>query len=163
MAGAETAIPGFSRHSSVIGSPSKSRATKRRRSSITELSFHGIDSFPLRSQGKTVTHVSGTLCHLCLIPTVMASDPSTVIPAKAGIFFSQSAGLKKIPAFAGMTTKRRVKPQVTWYHNAQTELRIPHLGGLLSARLAGSVFAGWRRDGVYQRRGEVKGYVSRAA
>jgi hypothetical protein len=45
----------------------------------------------------------------------MASDPSTVIPAKAGIFFYQSARPKKIPAFAGMTTKRRVKTQVTWY------------------------------------------------
>jgi hypothetical protein len=31
-----------SRHTSVIGSPSSRRATKRRRSSIAELSYHGI-------------------------------------------------------------------------------------------------------------------------
>src|SRR4051812_38443593 len=53
-----------SRHISVIGSPSSSRATKRRRSSITELSFHGINTS--RPKAKSVTHVSGTKCHLCL-------------------------------------------------------------------------------------------------
>src|SRR6266511_1613865 len=32
-----------SRHTSVMASPSSRRATKRRRSSITELAFHGIN------------------------------------------------------------------------------------------------------------------------
>src|ERR1700733_13551293 len=46
-------------------SPSLSRITKRMRSSITELSFHGIPS-PPPSRRKSVTHVSGTFCYLCL-------------------------------------------------------------------------------------------------
>src|SRR5215467_2052140 len=53
-----------SRHTWVIGSPSKRRATNRRRSSMTELSFHGIHT--LRKKAESVTHVSGTGCHLCL-------------------------------------------------------------------------------------------------
>src|SRR6266436_3644669 len=55
-----------SRHTSVIASPSSRRATKRRRSSITELAFHGINTS--RQKAKSVTHVSGTKCHLCLRP-----------------------------------------------------------------------------------------------
>jgi hypothetical protein len=51
---------------SLIASPSSSRATNRRRSSITEHSFHGIHASP--GKGETVTHVSGTICHLCLGP-----------------------------------------------------------------------------------------------
>src|SRR5439155_20582960 len=54
-----------SRHMSVIGSPSRSRATKRSRSSIAELSFHGIHTSRSK-KAKSVTHVSGTKCHLCL-------------------------------------------------------------------------------------------------
>ena len=38
----------------------KSRATNRRRSSITEHSFHGIDTSS--SKAESVTHVSGTFC-----------------------------------------------------------------------------------------------------
>src|SRR5215471_20154618 len=53
-----------SRQTWVIGSPSKRRATNRRRSSMTELSFHGIHT--LRKKAESVTHVSGTGCHLCL-------------------------------------------------------------------------------------------------
>src|ERR1700692_1124897 len=56
-----------SRHTSVIASPSKRRATKRRRSSITELAFHGIYT-SRRAKAESVTHVSGTFCHLCLGP-----------------------------------------------------------------------------------------------
>ncbi|MFN3549207.1 MAG: hypothetical protein ACK4U0_17105, partial [Mesorhizobium sp.] len=37
--------------------------TKRTRSSITELSFHGINT---SRKAKSVTHVSGTKRHLCL-------------------------------------------------------------------------------------------------
>lgn len=48
-----------------MASPSSRRATKRRRSFITEHSFQGISTS--RSQErKGVTHVSGTICHLCL-------------------------------------------------------------------------------------------------
>src|SRR3954464_4634096 len=54
-----------SRHTSVMASPSNSRATKRRRSSITELAFHGIYT-SRRTKAESVTHVSGTNCHLCL-------------------------------------------------------------------------------------------------
>src|SRR5215475_601138 len=48
-----------SRQTSVMASPSRSRATKRRRSSITELAFHGIDT-SRRTKAESVTHVSGT-------------------------------------------------------------------------------------------------------
>src|SRR4051812_43986231 len=57
-----------SRHSSVIASPSSNLATNRRRSSITEHSFHGIDTS--RSKAERVTHVSGTLGYLCLGPLI---------------------------------------------------------------------------------------------
>jgi hypothetical protein len=50
-----------------MASPSRKRATKRRRSSITELAFHGIHTFRPK-KAKSVTHVSGTECHLCLGP-----------------------------------------------------------------------------------------------
>src|SRR5882672_8409739 len=59
-----------SRHKWLICSPSSRRATKRRRSSITELAFHGIATFPMQLHGEGVTHVSGTKCHLCLGPLI---------------------------------------------------------------------------------------------
>src|SRR5271167_1824953 len=55
-----------SRHTSLMPSPSRRRATKRRRSCVTEHSFHGINTS--RPKAKSVTHVSGTVCHLCLRP-----------------------------------------------------------------------------------------------
>src|SRR6185437_12361521 len=58
-----------SRQTSVMASPSRSRATKRRRSSITELAFHGIHTSH-RTKAESVTHVSGTFCHLCLRPLI---------------------------------------------------------------------------------------------
>src|SRR5690349_14955156 len=54
-----------SRHSEAILSPSLSRITKRMRSSITEHFLHGMFN-PALGQGKSVTHVSGTFCYLCL-------------------------------------------------------------------------------------------------
>src|SRR4029077_5664936 len=64
-----------SRHSEAIVSPSLSRITNRIRSSITELSFHGILlSAPFGP--KSVTHVSGTFCYLCL-GTDKGSSPDT--------------------------------------------------------------------------------------
>src|ERR1700756_2734636 len=59
-----------SRQTSVMASPSRSRATKRRRSSITELAFHGIHT-SRRTKAESVTHVSGTKCHLCLGPLII--------------------------------------------------------------------------------------------
>ena len=53
-----------SRHTSLMPSPSSKRATNRRRSSITELSFHGINTS--RQMATSVTHVSGANRHLCL-------------------------------------------------------------------------------------------------
>jgi hypothetical protein len=67
-----------SRQTSVIDSPSKRRATKRRRSSITELSFHGIHT--LRKKAESVTHVSGTNCHLCLGPLTGVSASFHEVP-----------------------------------------------------------------------------------
>src|ERR1700743_1101338 len=46
-------------------SPSFNRITKRTRSSITELSFQGLSLSPPFGR-KSVTHVSGTFCYLCL-------------------------------------------------------------------------------------------------
>ncbi|WP_210318009.1 hypothetical protein, partial [Bradyrhizobium sp. ERR14] len=56
-----------SRQTSDMASPSRSRATKRRRSSMTELALHGIAT-SRRTKAESVTHVSGTFCHLCLGP-----------------------------------------------------------------------------------------------
>src|SRR6478609_7841057 len=53
-----------SRARSDMASPSSRRATKRRRSSVTEHSFQGISTS--RQKAESVTHVSGTFCHLCL-------------------------------------------------------------------------------------------------
>src|SRR5260370_36040130 len=64
------------RQTSLIASPASSRATNRRRSSITEHSFHGIQASP--GKGKGVTHVSGTICHLCLGPLTV-SRPGVMI------------------------------------------------------------------------------------
>src|SRR3954469_6298905 len=49
--------------------PASRRATKRRRSSISDLAFHGIHTSRLK-KAKRVTHVSGTKCHLCLGPLI---------------------------------------------------------------------------------------------
>src|SRR5512143_3105624 len=66
-----------SRHREAMLSPSLSRTTNRIRSSMTDRSFHGIHSpRPLRGQ-ESVTHVSGTFCHLCL-GTVKALTPPSL-------------------------------------------------------------------------------------
>src|SRR6266850_8181074 len=49
---------------SAIGSPASRRATNCSLSSMTEHSFQGIH-FLLKKEG-SVTHVSGTFCHLCV-------------------------------------------------------------------------------------------------
>src|SRR5829696_1090968 len=58
------------RQSCAIGSPSRSCATNRRRSSITEHSFHGIHTSRFWEKPEGVTHVSGTNCHPCLGPLI---------------------------------------------------------------------------------------------
>src|SRR5829696_8945929 len=62
------------RQSCAIGSPSRSCATNRRRSSITEHSFHGIHTSRFWEKAEGVTHVSGTNCHPCLGPLTINSD-----------------------------------------------------------------------------------------
>jgi hypothetical protein len=47
-------------------SPARRRATNCSLSSIAEHSFQGISFLP--NQGESVTHVSGTMCYLCLRP-----------------------------------------------------------------------------------------------
>jgi hypothetical protein len=49
-------------HREAILSPSFNRITNRMRSSITELSFHGIPLSTFPTKVKSVTHVSGTFC-----------------------------------------------------------------------------------------------------
>src|SRR5262245_35806764 len=53
-----------SRARSDMASPSSRRATKRRRRCIAEHSFQAISTS--RQKAQSVTHVSGTKCHLCL-------------------------------------------------------------------------------------------------
>src|SRR3954465_3662519 len=59
-------------------SPSSTRATKRRRSSITELTFHGINTS--RQKAKSVTHVSGTKCHPCPRPHTVSGGANFAPP-----------------------------------------------------------------------------------
>src|SRR5580658_6153678 len=58
--------------SSAIASPASRRATNCSLSSITEHSFQGITTSPLR--GESVTYVSGTMCYLCLRPLIRVHD-----------------------------------------------------------------------------------------
>ncbi|WP_210190761.1 hypothetical protein, partial [Bradyrhizobium canariense] len=50
---------------------------KRRRSSMTELAFHGIHT-SRRTKAESVTHVSGTFCHLCLGPLTVSAPIAAV-------------------------------------------------------------------------------------
>src|SRR5579864_6069665 len=65
-----------SRHTSLMPSPSRRRATKRRRSSVTEHSLHGINTS--RQMAKSVTHVSGTTCHLSLRSETQVGDSNGI-------------------------------------------------------------------------------------
>src|SRR5215467_11227286 len=56
---------------SAIASPASRRATNCSLSSITEHSFQGIT--PSQKTGGSVTHVSGTMCYLCLRPLIAES------------------------------------------------------------------------------------------
>src|SRR5882672_4371586 len=71
-----------SRQTSLIDSPSSNLATNRRRSSINEHSFHGIDTS--RSIAESVTHVSGTTCYLCLGPLKRLAPQNQVLLTTVG-------------------------------------------------------------------------------
>src|SRR5579871_5566608 len=79
-----------------MASPSKSRATKRRRSSMTELTFHGIHT-SRRTKAESVTHVSGTKCHLCLGPLIQnwARQNPSFLRLKQRRAFASVAGRKQ--------------------------------------------------------------------
>jgi hypothetical protein len=62
--------------SSAIGSPASRRATNCSLSSITEHSFQGIHSLPKR--GKSVTHVSGTICYRCVGSFIWSSPIGSI-------------------------------------------------------------------------------------
>src|SRR5579883_1776092 len=67
-----------SRHTSLMPSPSRRRATMGGRSSVTEHSFHGIDTS--RQMAKSATHVAGTFCHLSLRPESAVGTAWRVTP-----------------------------------------------------------------------------------
>src|SRR6476620_12406603 len=64
--------------------------TKRRRSSITELAFHGIHTSRPK-KAKSVTHVSGTKCHLCLGPLNLVYLPKFTGPLERAAFLLRAA------------------------------------------------------------------------
>src|SRR5882757_8310123 len=101
------------RQTSLIASPSSSRATNRRRSSITEHSFHGIDTSP--GKGKGVTHVSGTICHLCLGPLTAANLPQPGPAIRRAVSFL----LRHAPSHLHLVLTTRLEPPLS-------------LGGLLA-------------------------------
>jgi hypothetical protein len=65
--------------------------------------------------GCATLHPSYARCDVWRYKKIIAGDLSLVIPAKAGIFFLAALN-EKIPAFAGMTGKRRVKACDVWYY-----------------------------------------------
>jgi hypothetical protein len=72
-----------SRQTSVIASPSSSRATNRRRNSLSTASTPP-------QKAKSVTHVSGTGCHLCLGPLINTSRNSPFEKRKLKRFSKRS-------------------------------------------------------------------------
>src|SRR5690348_14577351 len=110
-----------SRQTSVMASPSRSRATKRRRSSITELAFHGIHT-SRRTKAESVTHVSGTKCHLCLGPLIVRQVRSTsswiVSLGDLKLVSRSMFGLSPLPSPAKMQRPPR-KDRFTRSANAQ--------------------------------------------
>src|ERR1700675_3034647 len=94
-----------SRQSATIFSPSSKRPTKRTRSSITEHSFQGITP---SLKGKSVTHVSGTKCHLCLRPLkIQRTYTLKLLQASDGSFGSrmQQGAIPEACLQVGSTSK----------------------------------------------------------
>src|SRR6185312_9880935 len=98
-----------SRQTSVMASPSRSRATKRRRSSITELAFHGIHT-SRRTKAESVTHVSGTFCHLCLGPLNVAGTYVQAIWNDPDILFAVGLGVVMAIVLVGKLFCRKSPP-----------------------------------------------------
>ena len=96
--------PPIARQTSLIASPSSSRATNRRRSSITERSFHGIHASPGKGEG--VTHVSGTICHLCLGPLSSPPHPHALLPRSGS---SRMRSRVTSPSNRGLQARTSVK------------------------------------------------------
>src|SRR5690606_11128772 len=88
-----------SRQTSLIRSPSRRRATKRRRSSITEHSFHGINTSGPKA--KSVTHVSGTKRHLSLRLLTTLPERECRICSSGGC----------VPSIPGSCRARRAAPR----------------------------------------------------
>src|ERR1700756_4085922 len=115
-----------SRQTSVMASPSRSRATKRRRSSITELAFHGIHT-SRRTKAESVTHVSGTKCHLCLGSLIcklicdgcVADGLGSLRPPWLRSY--RLHGAEKIPALAGLQEVLRTKPVGVRAHTSRAQ------------------------------------------
>src|SRR4030081_1253794 len=98
-----------------MASPSNRRATKRRRSSITELAFHGIHTSRPK-KAKSVTHVSGTKCHLCLGPLIYAVGAECRRPIMLHLpdECAQEVGHHEFPPALGATTKK-TNPKSSWF------------------------------------------------
>ena len=74
-----------------------------RRSSTTEHSFHGNPHLPRKGNG--VTHVSGTICHLCLTYLQLTAG----LRAKVGFanINAKAEGIESKPAFREAFQRRR--------------------------------------------------------
>src|SRR5262245_42813021 len=135
-----------SRQRSVMASPSSNRATKRRRSSTTEDSFQGIGTSRLLSdQAKSVTHVSGTIRHLCL-----GSLSHQCLPMSASIHINSWSISLFVRSASVLVLQRRLAATVgTWadgwrqaIHDENASQALTHQGcEHQNARLCG----GWRQ------------------
>src|SRR5262249_9697803 len=103
-------------------SPSLSRITKRIRSSITELSFHGIPSSALLGP-KSVTHVSGTFCYLCLRPDTGSLPPLRI--------FGAGTPASGIRWFIGSVSKKTIERWLIAAGDGAFELGARFVPGLL--------------------------------
>src|SRR5262245_54735492 len=96
-----------SRHTSLIDSPSSSLTTNRRRSSITEHSFHGIDTSP--GNRESVTYVSGTFRFLCLGPLKgLGIENQVLLPAVGPLWNELSTGPVRPAVIHGVAAQNQV-------------------------------------------------------
>src|SRR6266436_5181504 len=127
-----------SRQTSVMASPSTRRATKRRRSSITELAFHGINT-SRPQKAKSVTHVSGTECHPCLGPltSLEHSPPMTHGAESVGTvaFCDRTSGLEMLVRSRKGSLFALFSPKL-WTVLNQYGLGTPYVTGLYELLLA---------------------------
>src|SRR5829696_7308564 len=83
-----------------MASPSSKRATKRSRSSITELAFQDIHTSRLQKSD----HVSGTKCHLCLGPLKALFPPFLSDPTFPSVHNVSTSGGCIMAKYAELTT-----------------------------------------------------------